>query len=168
MDTFEEFVAARGTPLLRLAVMLTGNVHDAEDLLQTTFVKLLRGWDRVSAAQQPAAYARRVLVNEHLSWRRRPSRREHSWADDALASAVSASSLASGARETPIDEGWALLATLPRQQRTVLALRYYEDLSDAQIAEVLGCSESTVRSNASRALTTLRSAVPTYDEEVSR
>jgi RNA polymerase sigma-70 factor (sigma-E family) len=167
VDTFEEFVAARGTPLLRLAVMLTGNVHDAEDLLQTTFVKLLRGWDRVAAADLPAAYARRMLVNEHLSWRRRPSRREHSWADDALASAASAASTGL-LHEPPVDEGWALLATLPRQQRTVLALRYYEDLSDAQIAGVLDCSESTVRSNASRALATLRSTLPALDEEASR
>jgi RNA polymerase sigma-70 factor (sigma-E family) len=164
VDTFEGFVAARGTPLLRLAVMLTGNSHDAEDLLQATLVKLLRSWDRVAAADQPAAYARRVLVNEHVSWRRRPSRREQTWSDAALAAATPAGE----AGEPQVDEGWALLATLPRRQRAVLALRYYEDLSDAQIAEVLGCSESTVRSNASRALATLRSVAPSYDEEVSR
>lgn len=160
MTTFEEFVAARGPSLLRLAVMLTGNRHDAEDLLQATFVKVVRHWGRVSDAGSPEAYTRQILINEHLSWRRRPQRRE---------SAVAEVELPVLADPTPgisvRDAAWQLLDLLPPRQRTVLALRYYADLSDDQIAQTLGCSASTVRSNATRALAALRQTYPALDPE---
>ncbi len=151
---FEEYAAARGLSLLRLAVMLTGTSTDAEDVLQATYERLIRHWDRVSRADQPHAYARRVLVNEFLQWKRRPSRREspHDLLPEIAAREATASTGAD-------DEAWLLLATLPRQQRATLVLRYYEDLPDARIAEILGCSEGTVRSNASRGLATLRSTL---------
>jgi RNA polymerase sigma-70 factor (sigma-E family) len=167
MEQFDDFVARRGLGLLRLAVMLCGNRHDAEDLLQTTFVRLLRNWDKVQSAQLPDAYARKVLVNEHVSWRRRPSRREtvgHSPAEDDTLGGAPLSSDRAGEH----DEAWHLLATLPRRQRAVLALRYYEDLSDAQIAGVLDCSESTVRSNAARGLAALRLTHVHRDQEAPR
>ena len=159
--TFEEFAATRGPGLLRLALMLTGNPQDAEDLLQSAFVAALRHWDRVQGAGQPNAYVRRIVVNEHLSRRRRPRLHQNVSSATDLAGADPDSSQALASR----DAAWQLLATLPPQQRAVLALRYYEDLSDAQIAELLGCSPATVRSNASRALATLRLALPSLDPE---
>lgn len=161
MDTFENFAMTRGPALLRLAVMLTGNRHDAEDLLQSAFVSVLRHWERVRAAGQPHAYVRRIVVNEHLSRRRRRRVREIFPATTPVDAVAPDSSQAVASR----DAAWQLLATLPPQQRAVLALRYYEDLSDALIAELLGCSGATVRSNASRALATLRQALPSLDPE---
>jgi RNA polymerase sigma-70 factor (sigma-E family) len=163
---FEEFVAARGPALLRLALMLTGDAHLAQDLVQSTLASVFRHWSRVESADSPPAYVRQILVREHLSWRRRRSSGEIvGGASPAESSprrpgADSAESLASR------DAAWALLARLPRKQRAVLALRYYEDLSDLQIAAVLGCSAATVRSNAARALATLRTVLPQLDEEL--
>lgn len=162
MSTFEEFVAARGPSLLRLAVMLTGNAHDAEDLLQATFIKAIRHWDRVAAAGSPEAYTRKILVNEHLSWRRRPQRRESAVAEVESATVADPTSAVSAR-----DAAWQLLNTLPPRQRAVLALRYYSDLSDDQIAATIGCTASTVRSNASRALATLRQTYPALDPEAT-
>ncbi len=148
----EAFLAEHGPGLLRLAVMLTGVPADGEDLLQTTLLRLLPQWDRVRGADVPSAYVRRCLVNAFVSQRRR-SRREVPWADgyDPAAPAPRSPS------ET--DVAWAWLATLPPAQRAVLALRYYEDLPDGDIAECLGCTASTVRSNAARALATLRATL---------
>lgn len=160
MTTFEEFVAARGPSLLRLAVMLTGNGHDAEDVLQATLIKVVRHWGRVSEAGSPEAYTRQILVNEHLSWRRRPQRRESAVAEVELPT-LADPAVGVSAR----DAAWQLLDLLPPRQRTVLALRYYADLSDDQIAQLLGCSASTVRSNATRALATLRQTYPALDPE---
>lgn len=162
MTTFEEFVSVRGPSLLRLAVMLTGNNHDAEDLLQATFIKVVRHWGRVKEAGSPEAYTRQIMVNEHLSWRRRPQRREVTVAE------VEMPLSADHTRDVSArDAAWQLLNLLPPRQRVVLALRYYADLSDDQIAQSLGCSASTVRSNAARALATLREAYPALDPETT-
>ena len=150
---FDEFVTLHGPELLRLAYMLSGSREQAEDLVQNALVKAYRRWDAVSSADRPIAYVRTIVAREHLSWWRRKSSHEtpglvpDQAGDDSPDTAVA---------ET--DAMWRLLATLPRRQRAVLALRYYEDLSDAGIAELLGCSEGTVRSNASRALASLRSS----------
>ncbi|NBE80605.1 SigE family RNA polymerase sigma factor [Micromonospora rubida] len=159
--TFEEFVTARGGSLLRFALMLTGDRHQAEDLVQSVLAKAYVRWDRVAGMSQPEAYLKRVLVNENLRWWRRRSSREVPVAapDDGPAGSDAVGSHA--AREA----AWALLGRLPRRQRAVLALRYYEDLSDTQIAEVLGCTPGTVRSQAARALATLRAVVPAMDRE---
>lgn len=150
-EGYAELVAARAPALLRLAVMLTGNRSEAEDLLQATLVRTQRHADRIAAMDAPAAYLRRALVNEHVSGVRRLTRRVRTTPLSDQDVAVD---------ETPRldrrDATWRLLATLPRQQRAVLVLRFYEDLPDREIAETLGCSEPTVRSNASRALATLR------------
>jgi RNA polymerase sigma-70 factor (sigma-E family) len=157
---YAALVAARAPALLRLAVMLTGDRTEAEDLLQATLLRTLRHADRIAAMAAPAAYLRRALVHEHVSGVRRLGRRVrttplegHDVADDQTPTADQR------------DATWRLLSTLPRQQRAVLVLRFYEDLPDRDIAAALGCSEPTVRSNASRALATLRTRL-TQTEEV--
>ena len=148
---FDDFVAARGDALLRFAYLLCGDAHLAEDLVQGVLARAYRRWPK------PEAYVRAMVVNEHLSWRRKRSSREVVVAATPDVAAREPADL--GAR----DEAWRLLATLPPRQRAVLVLRYYEDLSDRAIAEVLGCSASAVRAYAARALATLR-----IDEEVRR
>lgn len=151
---FDEFVTHHGPELLRLAYMLSGSREQAEDLVQNALVKTYRRWDTVSAADRPIAYVRTIVVREHLSWWRRLSNREVPGAipDDLTGDFPDAEIV-----ET--DATWRLLATLPRRQRAVLALRYYEDLPDDDIAKLLGCSAGTIRSNASRGLATLRQSV---------
>jgi RNA polymerase sigma-70 factor (sigma-E family) len=151
-EDFDGFVAGRGPALLRLALMLTRDRHAAEDLVQTALAKTYRHWTRVQRADSPEAYVRRIVVREHLSRRRRRSTSEipsgyvdsgHTDVDPGAASAAR-------------DAAWRLLAELPKAQRTVLVLRYYVDLTDDAIAELLRCSASTVRSNASRGIAALR------------
>lgn len=149
--SFDEFVTHHGPELLRLAYMLSGSREQAEDLVQNALVKTYRRWDTVATADRPIAYVRTIVVREHVSWWRRLSNRE---APGAIPDNIAIDSTADAVAEA--DAMWRLLATLPRRQRAVLALRYYEDLSDNDIAELLGCSAGTVRSNASRGLATLR------------
>lgn len=154
----DELVAVRGQALLRFAYLLCGDAHLAEDLVQTVLARAYTKWSRVGTADRLEPYVRRMIVNEHLSWRRRRASGEVVVAapDDAerpdAAQAV-----------VDRDQVWRLLATLPRRQRAVLVLRYYEDMTDAAIADALGCAESAVRAYASRALATLR-----LDEEARR
>jgi len=149
--TYADVVVAHAPALLRLAVMLTGAREDAEDLLQSTFLRAARHADRIAGMTAPAAYLRRVLVNEHLSTGRRTSRRVRT------VSAVADAAVADGGGAVDArDETWRWLATLSAPQRAVLALRFYEDLPDAEIAELLGCPEATVRSHARRGLAALR------------
>jgi RNA polymerase sigma-70 factor (sigma-E family) len=148
---FDEFVVARGTALLGFAFVLCGNRELAEDLVQSVLVRVHGRWQRVTAADRPDAYVRRMLVHEYLGWRRRRSSSE---LPSAHTPDVGQADHAVGLADR--DAVWRLLATLPRQQRAVLVLRYYEDLSDAQISEVLGCSTATVRTHASKAHAALR------------
>jgi RNA polymerase sigma-70 factor (sigma-E family) len=152
--SYGDVVAAYAPALLRLAVMLTGDGHEAEDLLQSTFARAAGHADRVAGMGAPAAYLRRVMVNERFSEGRRRSRRVRTVASTPAAPepAVPAGSEAVDRR----DETWRWLATLSRQQRAVLVLRFYEDLPDAEIAALLDCPEATVRSHARRGLTALR------------
>lgn len=156
--TFEDYVAGRGQALVRLAFLLCADRHLAEDLTQDTLFRAHRRWKRLSALDHPDAYVRRILLNEYLSWRRRRSSTElpvgPGEQGPAAGSVVEDTSDGLAAR----DVAWRLLATLPRRQRAVLVLRFYEDLSDQQIAEVMGCAAATVRSQAARALATLRTA----------
>ena len=158
-DAYAALVAARAPALLRLAVMLTGDRVEAEDLLQSTLLRTQRHAARIVGMAAPAAYLRTAMVREHLSSLRRLARR------------VRTTSLESHDAVSPVgvsveqrDAAWRLLATLPRQQRAVLVLRFYEDLPDREIAEALGCTEPTVRSNAARALATLRTRLTTTEE----
>jgi RNA polymerase sigma-70 factor (sigma-E family) len=152
---FEEFAAARLSALLRYAVLLTGDREQARDLVQDVLTRALVKWDRIAKVTEPYAYVRRMVTNEHLSWRRRRRLRTVPLRDDPAGVPVEATD----------DAMWQLLATLPRQQRAVLVLRFYEGLSDPEIAEVLGCRPGTVRSNASRALAALRIELATKTNE---
>jgi RNA polymerase sigma-70 factor (sigma-E family) len=157
-EGYAAIVAARAPALLRLAVMLTGSARDAEDLLQATLVRTQRHADRIAAMVAPAAYLRKAMVHEHLSGVRRLGRRVREAPLDGHDAVVT------DAGPDDRDETWRLLATLPRRQRAVLVLRFYEDLPDREIAEVLGCSDVTVRSNASRGLATLRARLTETQE----
>jgi RNA polymerase sigma-70 factor (sigma-E family) len=152
--TYEEFAESRLAALLRYAVMLTGDPHLAQDLVQDTMVRVQLNWRRVARADSPERYVRRMLTNQFVDWRR------GSWLSRVLLRPE-----ADPAWPCPTDHAqenaerdliWSWLAKLPRRQRAVLVLRYYEDLPDAEIAEVLGCAVGTVRSSISRALATLR------------
>ncbi len=146
---FADFAADRIDALFRYAYMLTGNPHDAADLVQEAMVRLRSSWPRVQHKHNPESYVRTTITRLHISvWRRR--RREH------LAWEVPEQP--QPAAEPQLDL-WQELAKLPKRQRAVLVLRYYEDRSDAEIAEILGISPGTVRSQASRALGKLRNTV---------
>jgi RNA polymerase sigma-70 factor (sigma-E family) len=149
--TYADVVAAHAPALLRLAVMLTGRREDAEDLLQSTFLRASRHGDRIAAMVAPAAYLRRTMVNEHVSAGRRSSRRVRTVPEGLEPAAVDA-----GDPVAARDEAWRWLSTLGTNQRAVLVLRFYEDLPDADIAELLECPEATVRSHAHRGLAALR------------
>ncbi|HVE63175.1 MAG TPA: SigE family RNA polymerase sigma factor [Mycobacteriales bacterium] len=150
-DGFESFVAASGARLLRLAIGLTGDRGLAEDLVQETLARTYLAWRRIRDRDAAEAYARRILVTTHISlWRRRRVPEQVTaelpeWAgSDAYAALDGRAEL------------WAALGRLGRKQRAVLVLRYYEDRDDTEVAALLGCSTSTVRSQAARALATLR------------
>jgi RNA polymerase sigma-70 factor (sigma-E family) len=143
---FEDFVRARGPALLRYGYVLSGNQDDAADLVQEALLKLSDTWRRVRNKDNPEAYVRTIMARQHISWWRR-RRREH--LTDDVPEGSYTDRHATG-------ELWKELATLPRKQRTVLVLRYFEDLPDQEIADILGISCGTVRSQAFRALQTLR------------
>jgi RNA polymerase sigma-70 factor (sigma-E family) len=156
---FAAYLAARQASLLRTAYLLTGNRHDAEDLVQTAFAKLYLSWDKVRDQGSIDGYVRRILVNEHNSlWRRAWKKREHVTPDETL------HALDRPHRDDP-DDGtsaqlWEVVQTLPRKARAVVVLRYYEELSEAETAAVLGISVGTVKSQTSRALAALRARAP--------
>ncbi len=148
---FEDYVAARGQALLRLAYVLTADEHAAQDLAQSALADAFRHWRKVSRADHPDAYVRRILVNTHLGWLRRRSSAERPTGED-LDGLVADHAEAIVSR----DASRRLLDGLPAQARAVLVLRYYADLDDRDIADLLGVAPSTVRAAASRALATLR------------
>jgi RNA polymerase sigma-70 factor (sigma-E family) len=152
--TFEEFVAGRGDRLYRAAWLLTGDAHAAEDLLQTVLARVWPKWSLI-ARDNPEAYTRRALINTHASWWRRRWRGETPTQDlpditlvrDAFAEVDLEQSLA------------AAVQRLPPRQRAVVVLRYFEDLSVEETAQVLGCHPGTVKSQAAKALRILRQHV---------
>ncbi|MFE7133835.1 SigE family RNA polymerase sigma factor [Streptomyces sp. NPDC057638] len=157
---FEAFVAARGPRLLRVAWLLTGDAHLAEDLLQTVLARVWPKWGRITL-DHPEAYVRRALVHTHVSWWRRHWRGEVPHGDvpdavpvaDAYAGVDLEQSLAAAVR------------ALPARQRAVVVLRYFEDLSVEETAATLGCTTGTVKSQSSKALRTLRGLLPSDDRE---
>ncbi|MFG2043290.1 SigE family RNA polymerase sigma factor [Dactylosporangium sp. NPDC048998] len=158
--TFEEYVHSRGTALVRFARLLTGDDHRADDLVQDVLAKAFVHWRRVEGADRPDVYVRRMLVNANASWWRRRASGEVSVAEPSMPDA-SAPDIGSAVAER--DRLWRLVTTLPLKQRAVLVLRYYEDLDDQTIAEILGCSPVTVRTTALRALTVLRAQTDTTE-----
>jgi RNA polymerase sigma-70 factor (sigma-E family) len=151
--TFEEFAATAMPGVLRFAAVLAGDRATAEDLVQEVLIRAYSRWDRIGGLDRPEFYVRKMILNEYLSWRRRSARQVVAGGAD-LEPASTAPDLA--AEYTERDALLARLGKLPRRQRAVLVLRYYEDRDDSEIAELLGCSAGTVRSHASRALAALR------------
>jgi RNA polymerase sigma-70 factor (sigma-E family) len=146
---FEEFAAARLPAMLRYAMLLTGDREEARDIVQEVLTRALVKWGRIARVEEPFAYVRRMVTNEFLSRRRRTIQTIPLTGDnDPPAGPTS--------EPGDGDEMWRLLGGLPRQQRAVLVLRYYEGLSDEEIAEALHCRASTVRAYAARALAALR------------
>jgi RNA polymerase sigma-70 factor (sigma-E family) len=149
---FESWMIARQGRLLRTAYLLTGDVHAAEDLVQTALAKLYLAWDRVADAPSVDAYARKILVNEHTSmWRRLWRHREV--VTDTSAHDVPVTSAEYDGVGNVL---WEAVRSLPERQRAVVVLRYYEQLSEKETADALGVTVGTVKSQASRALDTLR------------
>jgi RNA polymerase sigma-70 factor (sigma-E family) len=146
---FVGFVAARGASLTRFAYVLSGgDEHLAHDLVQDTLLKAYRRWARVRGADAPDAYVRRMLVNEFLSWRRRASTRELTVAVVPDAPAVGPAP----EDAVPQTDVWFQISRMPPRQRAVLVLRYYEDLPDQEIANLLNYRVGSVRTIARRAL----------------
>lgn len=157
---FESWMHARQGRLLRTAYLLTGDVHAAEDLVQTALAKLYLAWDRVSDAPSVDAYARKILVNEHTSmWRRL-------WRHREVVSDTSAYDVPTRGEEYDGvgDLLWTAVRALPERQRAVVVLRYYEQLSEKETADALGVTLGTVKSQASRALDTLRTHLGDRDD----
>ncbi|MEV0273259.1 SigE family RNA polymerase sigma factor [Hamadaea sp. NPDC050747] len=150
-DEFREFVAARSGALLRSAYLLAGDWATAEDLLQTALTKTYLAWRRLGEIEAVEPYARRVLVNTATSWWRRR------WHGERPTEFLPERAVAD-ATEEQLDRDllWKHVKALPARQRAVLVLRFYEDMSEAQTAELLDISPGTVKSQTSRALGTLR------------
>jgi RNA polymerase sigma-70 factor (sigma-E family) len=157
MDDFDEFVAANVEQLLGTAYLITWDAAEAEDLVQECLFKLARRWPRVQRMEQPRAYARRILLNLALDGARGRARRRSELEVVLATEDEPAHDLLAGleTRAELLDA----LAGLTARQRAVLVLRYFNDLTEAQTAEALGCSPGTVKSNASRGLARLREAL---------
>ena len=148
---FRDFVAERSTALQRTAYLLIGDWAGAEDLVQTALMKTYLAWRRAGGIDVVEAYTRKVMVNTATSWRRRR------WHGERPTEVVPEASSADYADQwLERDRVWRLIRTLPARQRAVLVLRFYEDMTEAQAAEVLGVSVGTVKAQASRALASLR------------
>jgi len=161
---FERFVSESADSLLRTAYLVTGDASHAEDLVQESFLKVARRWARVSSMDSPRAYARKILVNLALDGTKRRSLHRDElgkksppewpprWESEISRGAFAA-----------VDDRLELiraLGELPPRQRAVLVLRYFDDLSESEVASTLGCSLGTVKSTTSRALERMRALVP--------
>lgn len=150
---FTDFFDSTWPRLFRTALAISGDRGSAEDALQTAFAKAYASWSRVSSADHPEAYVRRMVVSEIIG-----SRRHGWWRRERAYEHVEPSAVTRSPEQGVVDREviWAAVQQLPLRQRAVVVLRYYEDLSEAQIAETLGCSRGTVKSQASAALANLR------------
>lgn len=158
--SFEDYVSGRGQALLRFGYVLTGDRQLSEDLVQEALAKAHGRWSRIDALDHPDAYIRRMIVNSFMSWRRR------TWRVSIVASPPEPAPTAAhegdhGAQLADRDAMWQLLAKLPKQQRAVLVLRFYEGLADDDIAHLIHCSAATVRAHASKGLARLRGSATT-------
>ena len=155
-DSFEEYVVARRSALLRTAYLLTGSHADAEDLVQTALIKCVPVWKRI--ADRPEPYVRQVLVRESISrWRRR--RWRETSVDDVPDGAVAEPDVAG---RVALHQA---LGALPPRQRAVIVLRYYEDLTERETASVLGIAVGTVKSQARDGLARLRQRLPGLESD---
>ncbi|MFK0172085.1 SigE family RNA polymerase sigma factor [Streptomyces sp. NPDC090306] len=157
-DDFQAFVIGRWSGLLRTAYLLTGEQQAAEDLVQGCLERTFVAWRKVSQARDPDAYVRRIMVNAHARKYRRGLKEYLSRGDG---SGLGSELPENEDRIGRADDRWdlvAALAQLPVRQREAVVLRYWEDLSETQTAAAMGCSVGTVKSNAARGITRLRSA----------
>ncbi|MDT3441594.1 SigE family RNA polymerase sigma factor [Pseudofrankia sp. BMG5.37] len=152
--SFEQFVADRGTALLRTAVFLTGDRQAGEDLLQDVLLRAYRRWDDID---EPESYLRRALVNastSRLRWRRRAREDLVDWSAEGGLDRGGGVDVARAVGDR--QDLLGALRRLPSRQRAVIVLRYFDDLSEAQIAAELGCGQGSVKTHASRGLSRLR------------
>jgi RNA polymerase sigma-70 factor (sigma-E family) len=152
---FRDFVSARSPEFLRLAWMLTGDAGKAEDLLQASLARLWPRWPKILEGGAPDGYLRAVMINLATAWGRR--RWNFEVPTESLPEQAVAIDMTSVADEREALQ--RVLSGLPRRQRAVVVLRYYEGLSEREVAEILGCSLGTVKSQASRGLDKLRDAL---------
>jgi RNA polymerase sigma-70 factor (sigma-E family) len=156
--TFEEFIDVRLAALLRYATVVTCDPHLAEDITQEVLLRAQSRWAGIMRMDQPEAYVKRMVLNEFLSWRRRRAARTVPMSQESLDAAA-------GPQSDPTekinerDDLVRRIASLPPKQRAVIALRYFENRTDEEIADLLDCAVGTVRSHASRALAALRGAL---------
>ena len=160
---FDEWVAARGPALLRLAYTLTGNGPDAEDVVQDALSRALPRWSRISSVEDVDAYVRRMVVNAHTSrwrrWRRRETPVEQVYDVDVAGADEGRGSAMVQVEHDERRRIWDACRALPEAQRTAVVLRYYEQLEYAEIAELTGVREGSVRSRVSRGLAVLRTTL---------
>ena len=150
-ERFAVYVRDRGAHHLRVAALLTGDWHAAEDLVQASLVKLYRAWPKLRLDSDPDAYLRRIMVNTNRSWRRTRWRRETpvgELPETVIADFAERQVVGAQVRQA--------LQALPQRQRAVLVLRYCADLPEAEVADLLGCSSGTVKTHAHRGLRALR------------
>jgi RNA polymerase sigma-70 factor (sigma-E family) len=157
--TFEEFVSARLGALIRYATVVTWDPYLAEDITQDVLVRAQARWGRIGRLDAPEQYVKRMVLNEFLSWRRRRAAHLMFVPRETLDGMSPHEPDRTGAVDDR-DLTRRLIAGLPAKHRAAISLRYYEDLSDEQIAELLGCRTGTVRSYLSRGLAALREALP--------
>lgn len=163
-EPFVAFARAESDGLVRLARLLTGSQHAAEDLVQETLVRVFVHWGKVERADSPRAYARRMMTNVFLRQRERARPRTESL-DDAVAPAVEGGFAGVDAR----DQAARALVRLPVRQRTAVVLRHYEHMTESETARAMGCSAGTVKSLTSRGLAALRELLAdSQDERSSR
>jgi RNA polymerase sigma-70 factor (sigma-E family) len=168
-EEFEVFVAETADSLLRAVYLVVWDGPEAEDLLQECYVRLARRWPRVRRMENPRAYARKVLMNlaldGHRQRRRRRDELELGGSVDPQGTPDHTASAAFARMEAGTDLERAL-EDLPPRQRAAIVLRYYEDLSEAQTAEAMGCSIGTVKSTTARAIERLRALAPVIESEI--
>lgn len=156
---FNEFVISRGRSLLHSAYLLTGNLADAEDLVQSALAKTYQAWDRIEDRKALDGYVRRAMVNTHISWWRR--RKVDEYPTDNLP-------------DQPVDDATVTSEThdalrraidrLPQRMRAAVVLRFYEDMTEAEVADVLGVSQGTIKSTVSRAVAKLRTDTELFSD----
>lgn len=149
---FNEFVVSRGRALLHAAYLLTGNLADAEDLVQSALAKTYQAWHRIEDRKALDGYVRRAMVNTHISWWRR--RKVDEYPTDDIPDQPVADTSASSEIHEPLRRA---IDRLPQRMRAAVVLRFFEDMTEAEVADVLGVSQGTVKSTVSRAVAKLRS-----------
>jgi len=160
---FRDFVRSRSRALLRTAYLLTGNIADAEDLVQSALTKTYVAWDRIHDRSALDGYVRRAIVNTHISWWRR--RRLEEFPTDEIPEQAVIDQPDSSDIEESLQRA---INRLPQRMRAAVMLRYYDDMTEAEVAEVLGVSLGTVKSTVSRAMAKLRIDVELQPELADR